>query len=182
MFVMLDRDGVINVDSPDYIRSPAEWKPIPNSLTAISRLNHAGIPVFVVTNQSGVGRHYFTEATLDAIHQKMHDALNAVDARLDGVYVCPHTPDDQCACRKPKPGLLLQIAKEANLDLKTGIFVGDALRDIEAAQAVGALPVLVKTGKDPDIEAAVRAKHKSVPIYPDLASVVGEILSGRSLL
>ena len=177
MLIMMDRDGVINADSPDYIKSVKEWIPIPHSLNAITRLNHAGHQVVLVTNQSGVGRGYYSLDTLANIHQKMKDELSAIGGHVDGIYFCPHTPDDACDCRKPKPGMLLQVAKDFHADLKQTYFIGDSIRDIQAAQAVGCLPILVKTGNG-EKTISEHATLKNIPIYADLSEVVGAIIEG----
>ena len=166
--LILDRDGVINQDSDDYIKSPEEWMPIPGSLEAIAHFNQLGIKVVVATNQSGVGRGLFTLDTLAAIHQKMQAMLKAAGGHIDGVYFCPHHPDDGCDCRKPKPGLLLQIQRDFNIDLTQAIVVGDSLRDIQAAQAVGAYPMLVKTGKGERTLATNPPNLKDINILPAL--------------
>lgn len=145
--IILDRDGVINYDSPSYIKSPDEWKPIPGSLEAIARLNQDGYHVVVATNQSGVGRGLFEMATLNAIHDKMHRAVGQAGGRIDAVFFCPHANDAGCNCRKPKPGLLREIASRFNVNLQGVPSIGDALRDLEASAAVGAQPILVLTGK-----------------------------------
>jgi D-glycero-D-manno-heptose 1,7-bisphosphate phosphatase len=145
--VILDRDGVINYDSDAYIKSPEEWKPIPGSLEAIALLNQAGCHVVVATNQSGVGRGLFEMATLNAIHDKMHRALGLVGGRIDAIFFCPHAQDAGCACRKPKPGLLEDIARRFNTSLRDVPSIGDSLRDLQASAAVGAQPILVLTGK-----------------------------------
>ncbi|MGB4674851.1 MAG: D-glycero-beta-D-manno-heptose 1,7-bisphosphate 7-phosphatase [Azovibrio sp.] len=145
--VILDRDGVINFDSVQFIKSPAEWKPIPGSLEAIARLNQAGYKVLVATNQSGVGRGLFDMDTLNAIHDKMHKALAAAGGRIDAIFFCPHAADSQCECRKPKPGMFLRIASCLNADLKGVPAIGDSLRDLQAGAAVGCRPILVLTGK-----------------------------------
>ncbi|MGI9133616.1 MAG: D-glycero-beta-D-manno-heptose 1,7-bisphosphate 7-phosphatase [Rhodoferax sp.] len=145
--VILDRDGTINHDSADYIKSPAEWEPIAGSLEAIARLNHAGWHVVIVTNQSGLGRGLFDVATLNAIHDKMHSMLAAVGGRIDAVFYCPHAPDDGCHCRKPEPGLFEQIAERYGLDLKGLPAVGDSARDLIASVTAGCEPHLVRTGK-----------------------------------
>ncbi|MCB1827654.1 MAG: D-glycero-beta-D-manno-heptose 1,7-bisphosphate 7-phosphatase [Coxiellaceae bacterium] len=178
MLIIMDRDGVINQDSPDYIKSSKEWQPIPHSLNAITRLNHAGHQVVVATNQSGVGRGYYSLETLKSIHQKMHDELSAVGGHLDGVYFCPHAPDEGCECRKPKPGMLLQIAKDFNADLKRAYFIGDSIRDMQAAQSVGALPILVRTGNGEKTEREHQSDLRHIPIYADLSEVVGAIIEG----
>jgi D-glycero-D-manno-heptose 1,7-bisphosphate phosphatase len=145
--VILDRDGVINFDSAKFIKSPDEWKPIPGSLEAIAQLNKNGYRVVVASNQSGVGRGLLDMATLNAIHAKMHKALSQFGGHIDAVFYCPHAADSQCECRKPKPGLLRQIADRFHVDLKGVPAIGDSLRDLQAADAVGALPILVETGK-----------------------------------
>lgn len=170
--VILDRDGVINYDSPSYIRSPDEWKPIPGSLEAIARLNQAGYHVVVATNQSGVGRGLFEMATLNAIHDKMHRALGTVGGRIDAVFFCPHAQDAGCRCRKPRPGLYEEIARRYGVGLAGVPCVGDALRDLEAAAAVGAQPMLVLTGKG---EITRQALPPGTPVFADLADAVQAI-------
>ena len=145
--VILDRDGVINHDSPSYIKSPQEWKPIPGSLEAIARLNQAGFRVMVATNQSGIGRGLFDMATLNAIHDKMHRALGQAGARVDGIFYCPHAQDAGCRCRKPLPGLIEDIGRRLGIGLAGVPMIGDALRDLQAGAAAGGQPVLVLTGK-----------------------------------
>jgi D-glycero-D-manno-heptose 1,7-bisphosphate phosphatase len=178
--VILDRDGVINEDSDAYIKSPAEWVPIPGSLEAIARLNHAGYRVVVATNQSGVARGLFGMAELNAIHQKLHAALARLGGQLDGIYFCPHGPDDGCSCRKPRPGLLREIAARHGIDLAGVPAIGDSLRDLEAARAVGATAILVRTGKGVAAEAALPA-HWGVAVFDDLAGAAQAlvVVSGR---
>lgn len=144
--IILDRDGVINQDSDDYIKSPDEWIPLPGSLEAIAQLTEAGFSVVVATNQSGIARGYYDLNTLEAIHQKMADAVAAAGGKLAGIFYCPHGPDDHCECRKPKDGLIRQIAETFQIDVTNVPFVGDSTRDIEAAISAGCLPILVKTG------------------------------------
>ncbi len=174
--VILDRDGVINYDSEHYIKSPSEWKAIPGSLEAIAKLSQAGYKVVVATNQSGIGRGLFDMDTLNAMHDKMHRAAQALGGRIDAIYYCPHAADSKCDCRKPKPGMLDRIAACFNTDL-TGVFaVGDSLRDLQAAVAAGAQPVLVLTGKG----TATQANGDIPPdtlIFADLASAVEYILN-----
>jgi D-glycero-D-manno-heptose 1,7-bisphosphate phosphatase len=145
--VILDRDGVINHDSDKYIKNPQEWRPIPGSLEAIARLNQAGYHVVLATNQSGVGRGLFEVSTLNAIHDKMHRALSQIGGRIDAIFFCPHGADADCRCRKPRPGLLEEIARRFNVDLTGVPTIGDSLRDLHAAAAIGAAPILVLTGK-----------------------------------
>ncbi|MEN3292389.1 MAG: D-glycero-D-manno-heptose 1,7-bisphosphate phosphatase, partial [Burkholderiales bacterium] len=145
--IILDRDGVINYDSDEFIKSPDEWIPIPGSLEAIARLNQAGYRVVVATNQSGIARGLFNIVTLNAIHQKMHTAAQQAGADIDAVFFCPHAADDHCDCRKPKPGMLQEIAKRFDLSLKGAPNVGDSLRDLQAGYVTGCTPYLVLTGK-----------------------------------
>lgn len=171
MLIVLDRDGVINKDSPHFIKSPDEWIPIPGSLEAIARLKQAGHTVVVATNQSGVGRGLYTLDTLAAIHQKMLAALQAVGASLDGIYYCPHHPDEGCDCRKPKAGMMHQIARDFNPNWPDAMLVGDSLRDLQSAAAVGCPATLVLTGKGQETLAALPSAH-SFAVSPALASVI----------
>lgn len=145
--IVLDRDGVINVESDAYIKSPDEWIPLPGSLEAIVALKKAGHTVVVATNQSGIARGYYTEEILAQIHAKFRQLLHELGGDVDGIFYCPHHPDDHCECRKPKAGLFHQIESAFTVDWSKAIAVGDALRDIQAAQAVGCRAVLVRTGR-----------------------------------
>lgn len=145
--VILDRDGVINYDSPQHIKSPDEWVPIPGSLEAIALLNQSGFRVVLATNQSGISRGLFDMATLNAIHDKMHRALGQLGGRIDAMFYCPHSAEDDCACRKPKPGMIDEISQRFAVDLKDVASVGDSLRDMQASAAHGAQCILVRTGK-----------------------------------
>jgi len=145
--VILDRDGTINADSDEYVKSPEEWKPLPGALEAIAKLNHAGWHVVVASNQSGLGRGLFDMASLNAMHAKMHKMLAAQGGRIEAVFYCPHSPDEQCHCRKPEPGLFEQIGERYGIDLKGTVAVGDSLRDLQAATTAGCEPHLVLTGK-----------------------------------
>lgn len=145
--IVLDRDGTINQDSDDFVKSPEEWLPLPGALEAIARLNHAGWHVVIASNQSGLGRGLFDVASLNAMHAKMHKLLAAQGGRVDAVFYCPHAPDDGCSCRKPLPGLFLQIGERYGIDLKDVPAAGDSLRDLEAGAAAGCEPHLVLTGK-----------------------------------
>ncbi len=167
--VILDRDGVINVDSDQYIKSPEEWTPIPGSLEAIARLTQAGFRVVVATNQSGLGRGLFDMGMLNAIHDKMHKAVNQLGGRIDAVFFCPHAQSAGCSCRKPQPGMLLEIAARFNLALAGVAVIGDSLRDLQAARAAGARPILVLTGKG---RQTVRAGGlpEGTDIHEDLAA------------
>lgn len=145
--IILDRDGVINEDSDAFIKSPEEWKAIPGSLDAIERLNQAGYKVVVATNQSGIARQLFSMSTLNDIHKKMNAAVENVGGIIDSVFYCPHVGEDFCDCRKPKPGMLNEIARRYEVNLKDVPCVGDSLRDLQAGFAVGCIPHLVLTGK-----------------------------------
>lgn len=145
--IILDRDGVINQDSPDYIKSAEEWEAIPGSLEAISHLTKAGYKIIVCTNQSGIGRGIYTMETLNEIHQKMHRLVNQAGGEIAAVFICPHKPEDNCECRKPKPKMILDICERFNIDVHDKVMmVGDSLRDLEAITLAGGIPVLVKTG------------------------------------
>ena len=176
--IILDRDGVINYDSEHFIKSPEEWRAIPGSLEAIARLNHAGYRVVVATNQSGIGRGLFDMAMLNAIHEKMHRALAHAGARIDAIFFCPHTADAKCECRKPKPGMLIEIGKRFNVELTGVPCIGDSLRDLVSADAVGGEPMLVLTGKG---EKTLREGNfpKNTVIFPDLAFAVSALLAGE---
>jgi D-glycero-D-manno-heptose 1,7-bisphosphate phosphatase len=145
--VILDRDGVINFDSDHFIKNPDEWKPIPGSLEAISELNQAGFRIALATNQSGISRGLFDMAALNAIHDRMHRSLLQNGGRIDAMFYCPHSASVNCECRKPKPGLLLEIARRFSTDLNGVPSVGDSLRDLQAGMSLGAKPMLVLTGK-----------------------------------
>jgi len=153
--IILDRDGVINYDSADYIKSPDEWQAVPGSLEAIAKLNKAGYKVAIATNQSGIGRGYYDLNTLEEIHKKMFDQMAKVDAHIDALFFCPHKPEDNCDCRKPKPGLLLKIAEYLKIDLKDAVMIGDSERDIEAAQIAGTDGILLGSAEVPDLVHAV---------------------------
>lgn len=168
MLIILDRDGVINQDSENFIKSPQEWRPIPGSLEAIAALNQARHTVVVVTNQSGIARGYFSATQLMAIHLKMQKELAKVDGHLDGIYFCPHRNEDRCPCRKPNPGMLWQIAKDFNVDLaKQGWLIGDTLADIQAAQTTHCRAALVRSGK----KISEDLIPKEIPIYKNLAEI-----------
>ncbi len=175
--IILDRDGVINQDSDAYIKSPDEWVPIPGSLEAIAKLNRAGYTVTVASNQSGLSRGYFDLQTLSAMHHKMDDMLSQLGGRVEGVFFCPHAPRDKCACRKPQPGLLLDISRRFSAPLNDVFYIGDTLSDLRCAQQAGAKPVLVKTGKG---ERTLLEKDANgfddVPVYSDLAEAVDALL------
>jgi len=172
--VILDRDGTINHDSDDYIKSPAEWTPIPGSLEAIARLIQADYRVVVATNQSGIGRGLFDTRALFAIHDKLQRALGQVGGRIDAFFFCPHKADDNCQCRKPQPGMLLEVARRFNVSLEDVFMVGDSRKDLEAAAAAGARPVLVLTGNGAKTEKEGKLP-RGTALYPDLAAFARQL-------
>ncbi len=185
--VILDRDGVVNEDSDAYIKSPEEFRPYDASLHAIVRLKRAGKLVAIATNQSGIARGYFDEATLHAMHAKLVRLLDASAGAssdwIDYLRYCPHGPDDGCDCRKPRPGMLLQILEESQLAPEEALFVGDSLSDLQAAQAAGVPARLVRTGKGErslarrDESPESRALLESVPVFADLPAAVADLVS-----
>lgn len=174
--IILDRDGVINFDSDQFIKSPEEWKPIPGSLEAIARLCQSDYRVVVATNQSGIGRGLFDMSTLNAIHDKMHKACAMMGGRIDAVFFCPHTADAECGCRKPKSGMMEEIAQRYNMELHGVPAVGDSLRDLEASARLGAQPYLVLTGKGSKTQAK-GGLPAGTQTFPDLAAVVTHLLA-----
>lgn len=177
--IILDRDGVINYDSDDFIKSPSEWVPIPGSLEAIARLNQAGYRVVVATNQSGIARNLFDIVTLNAIHQKMHNAAQLAGADIDAVFFCPHAADDNCDCRKPKAGMLHAIAKRFEINLKGVPNVGDSLRDLQAGFVAGCTPHLVLSGKG-EKTFAKGGLPPGTMTHKNLAAVVDHLLKTPS--
>lgn len=173
--IILDRDGVINYDSDQFIKSPDEWKPLPGSLEAIARLSQSGYRVVVATNQSGVARGLFDMPTLNSIHEKMHKACAQAGGRIDAVFFCPHAADDNCGCRKPKSGMIEEIANRYSVDLSNVLSVGDSLRDLEASARLGAQPVLVLTGKGQKTQAK-GGLPQGTRVFPDLAAVVATLV------
>jgi len=175
--IVLDRDGVINYDSDDYIKSVDEWRPLPGSIAAIARLCAAGYRVAVISNQSGIGRGLLEVSALERIHAKMIASIVATGGHLAGIYYCPHTPDDRCACRKPKTGMLRQLAADLSVPSFEGVpIIGDKISDLELARAVGARGILVLTGKGSSTAAALR-DDADAEIYKDLASAVDALLA-----
>jgi len=172
--IILDRDGVINYDSEQFIKSPDEWRPIPGSLEAIALLNRWGWRVIVASNQSGVGRGLFDMDTLNAIHDKMIKSLAQVGGRLDAIFFCPHPADSTCNCRKPKPGLLIDISERFDVDLTGVPVVGDSLRDLQAGVTVGCLPYLVLTGKGMKTREDPALPPQTM-IFDDLAAVAAQL-------
>ena len=176
--LILDRDGVINQDAPTGIHNPSMWKAIPGSLEAIADLNRAGWQVFVITNQSGIARRYYSLEDLSDIHEKMMRELAAVGGFVQEIFFCPHHPDEGCACRKPKPGLFEQCRNKYNVDLENVYFVGDKVSDLEAAVAAGCRPALVLTGYGK----TVSEEHAlaGVPVFADLAAFAAFLIKHNS--
>lgn len=178
--IILDRDGVINYDSPDFIKSPDEWIPIPGSLEAIVKLNKAGIKVAVATNQSGLARGLFDLVTLNEIHHKMQSMLKKLGGQIDLIVFCSHHPDEACNCRKPQPGLILQIFQHFNLAPHPSILaIGDSLRDLQAASSAGCQPVLALTGNGPKTLSTLPEEFKNIKTYPDLSSAINAFLENE---
>ncbi len=175
--VILDRDGVINQDSPRHIRSPEDWIPIPGSLDAIARLNRAGFRVVVATNQSGLARKFFDIETLNRIHETMQRQLAEVGGHVDAIFICPCHPKDNCDCFKPNPGMLLDISERLRTPLDKVPFIGDKLLDIQAARAAGARPFLVKTGNGMK---TLKSKQnlEDVEVFDDLAQATDALIEG----
>lgn len=176
-YVLLDRDGVINQDSNDFIKNPDEWQAIPGSLEAIAELFRNGYRLVVITNQSGIARGLLDLGTLAAIHTRMHDRVGQSGGRIEAVYFCPHAPDDLCDCRKPKPGLLTRFARDYRISLADIPFIGDSLRDIQAGLAAGASPFLVKTGKG--LRTLADHPEIKVPVFENLYDAARFILARR---
>jgi D-glycero-D-manno-heptose 1,7-bisphosphate phosphatase len=173
--IILDRDGVINFDSPEFIKSPAEWMPIPGSLEAIARLNQAGYRVVVASNQSGIARELFDITTLNAIHHKLHTSAQQLGATVDAIFFCPHAAIDNCDCRKPKSGMFEEISKRFKISLKGVPTVGDSLRDLQAGFKSGCTPYLVLTGKGQKTF-ETGGLPPGTQVFPDLASMVNSLL------
>ncbi len=176
--IILDRDGVINEDSDDYIKTPDEWQPIDGSLDAIARLSHAGYRVIVASNQSGISRGLFTIEDLNNIHEKMHNMVKGAGGTIDAVFYSPYGPDDNAYCRKPNPGMLEDISSRLRVGLKGVPMVGDKLSDIEAALKAGAQPILVRTGKGSETEAEA-GNLRNVPVHDSLLSYVDNLIGNE---
>ncbi|OGT46937.1 MAG: D-glycero-beta-D-manno-heptose-1,7-bisphosphate 7-phosphatase [Gammaproteobacteria bacterium RIFCSPHIGHO2_12_FULL_38_11] len=175
MLFILDRDGVINFESEDYIKSPDEWHAIPGSLKAIAMLTQAGHQIAVATNQSGVGRKLFSDAMLKKIHQKMLNEVEKSGGKINKIYYCPHTPNDYCDCRKPKTGLLKEIFKDFKINPADTILIGDNLRDLEAGANMGCQLILVKTGHGELTAKNLSAFHHDVLIFDNLLQAVNAL-------
>lgn len=179
--IILDRDGVINIDSDEYIKTADEWEPIPGSLQAMGRLSQAGYTLAILTNQSGIARGMFDLETLHAMHKKMNDSLEQYGGQVSAVFFCPHGPNDECECRKPKVGMYHDLASRFQCELNEVPSIGDSLRDVQAARKAGASPILVRTGKGEKTLAAGSEELQGVPVFNDLAEVADVILGESDL-
>lgn len=175
--LVLDRDGVINKESRDFVKSADEWVALPGSVGAIAALSKEGYIVTVASNQSGLARGLFNNDALVSMHEKLHSLVTADGGRIDRIVVCPHGPDDGCDCRKPKPGLLLQLGEHYNVPLTGVPVIGDSLRDLEAALAVRARPILVRSGNGRKTERRLTRELAHVEVFDDLAAAASALLS-----
>ena len=181
MLVILDRDGVINEDSAEYIKSIAEWQPIPGSIEAIARLSRSGFTVAVATNQSGLGRGLFTLDDLEAMHHRLREMVETAGGHVAGIFYCPHAPEDNCDCRKPKHGLIDAIEREFNQSARGAWIIGDTLRDLEAGLSKHCIPVLVLTGKGmatrQKLAGSIEPQWRDLRIFPDLAAAADALIA-----
>jgi D-glycero-D-manno-heptose 1,7-bisphosphate phosphatase len=175
--IVLDRDGVINEDSDAFVKSVGEWVPIAGSLEAMARLNQAGYRLVIATNQSGLGRGLLTLDDLNAMHQRLHDRLAELGGQIDAIFFCPHSPEEQCACRKPRPGLVLSIRERFGVAASDLLVIGDSLRDLESAWVAGVPAVLVLTGKGSRTLVEHRERLGETRVYGDLAAAADAILA-----
>jgi len=182
-FLILDRDGVINVESAEFVKTPDEWIPIKGSLEAIGRLSQAGYEIVVITNQSGVGRGHFSADMLAKMHAKMIDHIQQHGGKIQSILFCPHKPDEGCECRKPKDGMYQELAERLNISFSNVYSVGDSVRDLLAAKTAGAKPVLVKTGNGKkslkEIENTPDLGLSSTPIFDNLSSFADALLDSK---
>ncbi len=175
--VILDRDGVINHDTDDFIKTPAEWIPIDGSIAAIARLSRAGFQVAVATNQSGIGRGLITQSALDAMHEKLCRLVREAGGAIDRIVYCPHLPEDGCDCRKPAPGLLTALSRDFSVSLEGVPVIGDSERDLAAARAVNARPLLVLTGAGTETAATLHARGENVEAFADLDAATSRLIA-----
>ena len=174
--VILDRDGVINRDSDAFVKSADEWLPLPGSIDAIATLSIAGFTVAIASNQSGLARGLFDRAALRSMHRKLRRLVAAAGGRVDRIVVCPHGPEDGCDCRKPLPGLLHRLARHYDASLDGVPVIGDSTRDLEAARAAGATPILVRTGNGTRTESSLRGELDNTAVYDDLAAAAAALV------
>ncbi|MGB5490377.1 MAG: D-glycero-beta-D-manno-heptose 1,7-bisphosphate 7-phosphatase [Woeseiaceae bacterium] len=173
--VILDRDGVINRESSAFVKSPAEWLPLPGSIEAIAALSRAGFTVAVASNQSGLARGLFDRSALRAMHRKLRRLVESAGGRVDRIEVCPHGPDDDCSCRKPKPGLIYRLARHFEVDPADTTVIGDSLRDLQSAASAGARPILVRTGNGRETERALGDALAATPVFDNLAAAAAAL-------
>ena len=177
--IALDRDGIVNEDSPAYVKSLAEWHTVPGSMNAIAKLKRHNYKVVIATNQSGIARSLFTLDTVNILHQHMLDEIKQAGGTLDGIFMCPHKPEDNCDCRKPKPGLLLQAAKKFNIKPEEILMIGDSIRDILAAKNCGAQAMFIKTKQKKEND-LLAVQKEGVPVFESLAEAVDIICSTQN--
>lgn len=181
--LILDRDGVINIESPDFVKTPEEWIPIKGSLEAIGRLSQAGYEIVIITNQSGLGRGLFSADMLAKMHARMIDYVQQHGGKIQSILFCPHKPDEECECRKPKDGMYRQLSERLNISFNGVYSVGDSVRDLLAAQSAGASPVLVKTGNGKKSIKEIASKPEldlqDAPVFDNLASFADALLSNE---
>jgi D-glycero-D-manno-heptose 1,7-bisphosphate phosphatase len=175
--IILDRDGVINRDSRDYVKTAAEWLPLPGSIEAIALLSKAGYTIAVATNQSGLARGMFDRNALRAMHRKLRRLVAAEGGQVDRVVACPHGPGDNCACRKPRPGLLKRLQAYYGVSLAGVPYIGDSMKDVEAARAAGATPMLVRTGNGDNTVKALRGDDADIDVFDDLLAAAHSLLA-----
>lgn len=178
--VILDRDGVVNHESDSFIKTPEEWLPIDGALQAIARLNHSGFRVVIATNQSGLARKLFDIEVLNRIHAKMQRQLSEVGATVEAVFFCPHSARDHCECRKPKPGMINEIGERLRVSVEGVPLIGDSQRDLDAANAAGARPILVRTGNGSKTEKLL--SDDSVDVFDDLSDAADALIAERTVL
>ncbi len=174
--IVLDRDGVINYDSDEYVKTVDEWIELPGAMQALAKLTKAGFKIAIATNQSGIARNYFSIKTLDAMHEKMHKLATQAGAKINFIAYCPHGPDDKCDCRKPLPGLIKQIEDGLKLSAKGCYMVGDSLRDLQAGSAAELKPILVLTGKGQRTLKKAQGLE-GIPVFDDLAAFVDSLVA-----
>ncbi len=175
--VVLDRDGVINRDSKDFVKTRDEWQPLPGSIAAIGALSRAGFTVAVASNQSGLARGLVDRNALRAMHRKLRSLVSAEGGTVDRIVVCPHGPDDGCSCRKPAPGLLRRLGRHYGIEMANVPVVGDSLRDLQAAAAAGARPILVLTGNGIETRGSLAGSLAGVEVYDDLADAAAALIA-----
>lgn len=175
--VILDRDGVINHDSPEFVRTPGEWLPIDGSIEAIASLSGAGFTVAVASNQSGIGRKLIDRPAVEAMHDKLRSLVKLAGGDVERIVYCPHLPGDGCDCRKPAPGMYWQLSRHYGVPLDGVPVIGDSERDLRAARAVNGRPLLVLTGNGRETAAALKNRGEDIEIFADLAAAARQLIA-----